>query len=48
MKHCIACLLLVLAFVARTAAAEQIDTTANVAYIVDYQTGAVLLDKNGD
>ncbi len=48
MKHRIACLLLVLAFVARAAAAEQIDTTANVAYIVDYQTGAVLLDKNGD
>ena len=48
MKRWIIYLLVVLAFVARGAAAEQIDTTANVAFIVDYQTGAVLLDKNGD
>jgi D-alanyl-D-alanine carboxypeptidase (penicillin-binding protein 5/6) len=48
MKHRIACLLVAFAFLARVAAADQIETTANVAYIVDFQTGAVLLDKNGD
>jgi len=44
----IASLLLVFVFFTRIAGAEQIDTTASVAYIVDYQTGTVLLDKNGD
>ena len=48
MKRRIAYLLLILAFAARGAAAQQIDTAANIAFIVDYQTGAVLLDKNGD
>jgi D-alanyl-D-alanine carboxypeptidase (penicillin-binding protein 5/6) len=48
MKRGIVCLLLVCVFFARMATAEQIDTSASVAYIVDFQTGAVLLDKNGD
>ncbi len=48
MKRRIACLLLIFAFFIRTATAEQIDTAANVVYIVDYQTGAVMLDKNAD
>jgi D-alanyl-D-alanine carboxypeptidase (penicillin-binding protein 5/6) len=48
MKRRIACLLVVFAFIARIAAAENLDTPADAAYIVDYQTGAVMLDKNGE
>lgn len=48
MKRGIACLLLIFALAAGPALADQIDTAANVAYIVDFQTGAVLLDKNSD
>jgi D-alanyl-D-alanine carboxypeptidase (penicillin-binding protein 5/6) len=48
MKRHLASLAVVLVFLGRMAAAQDIQTTANVAYIVDFQTGAVLLDKNGD
>jgi D-alanyl-D-alanine carboxypeptidase (penicillin-binding protein 5/6) len=48
MKYAITCLIVALAFIARNAAAEDIQTTADVAYIIDYQTGAVLLDKDGE
>lgn len=53
MKHVIArllaaCSFATLALIAGNAAAEDIQTTADVAYIVDFQTGAVLLDKEGE
>jgi len=48
MKYSFACLLVALAFIVRPAAAEDIQTTADVAYIIDYQTGTVLLDKDGE
>jgi len=53
MKHVIASLLAACLFatsglIAGNAAAEDIQTTADVAYIVDFQTGAVLLDKDGE
>jgi D-alanyl-D-alanine carboxypeptidase (penicillin-binding protein 5/6) len=48
MKRRIACLLVVFAFIARIAAAENLDTPADAVYSVDYQTGAVMLDKNGE
>jgi len=35
-------------FISGKAAAEDIQTTADVAYIVDFQTGAVLMDKEGE
>ncbi len=40
---CLACWL-----PAAHAAAPTIDTTARNAYVIDFNTGAVLLDKNGD
>ncbi|HLN10310.1 MAG TPA: serine hydrolase, partial [Xanthobacteraceae bacterium] len=48
MKHLVLCLLFLSAFFAVSASAEDIQTDAHVAYIVDYQTGAVMLDKNGE
>ena len=48
MNRSIACLVVVFAFVARIAVAQPIETSASVAYIVDFQTGAVMLDKNSD
>jgi len=48
MKHLVLCLLFLPAFFAVSASAEDIQTDAHVAYIVDYQTGAVMLDKNGE
>ena len=53
MKHVIASLLAACLFatsglIPGNAAAEDIQTTADVAYIVDFQTGAVLLDKDGE
>ncbi len=53
MRHLPACLFAAGLFaasglIAGNAAAEDIQTTADVAYIVDFQTGAVLLDKDGE
>ncbi len=47
MKRLICCLLFLFAFAAARASAQDIQTDAHMVYIVDYQSGAVLLDKNG-
>ena len=47
MKRLICCLLFLSVFVVASASAQDIQTDAHMVYIVDYQTGAVLLDKNG-
>jgi len=48
MKRRIVCLAAAFALIARLAAAENLDTPAQTVFIVDDQTGMVMVDKNGE